>query len=67
MNNIDLKNKDMLRGILYIAGGIVLILYTFGYLQQSMDILLTIFALLLIVYGFFKSGLYSITQQLFKK
>lgn len=65
--NIDVRHKDLLRGLLYMVGGIVLLLHTFGLLQRGVNVVLVILAILIILYGFLKSGLYDIVRGLGKK
>lgn len=67
MKNLDLRHKDMLRGLVFITGGAILLLHTLGYLQQSVRMILVIFALASIAYGFIKSGLYEMTIQAMRK
>ena len=65
--NLDVRHKDLLRGLLYMVGGIVLLLHTFGLLQRGFNVVLIILAILIILYGFLKSGLYDIVRGLGKK
>lgn len=67
MNNLDLHKKDYLRGIIYLLGGLILLLYSFGYLQQSMTFIIVILAVLLILYGAAKLGLLEMLKKIAKK
>lgn len=67
MNNIDLHKKDYLRGIIYLLGGFILLLYSFGFLQQSMTFIIVILAVLLILYGAMKLGIVDMVRNISKK
>ncbi len=65
--NFDLKHKDFLQGVVYIVGGIALLLYTFGIIEKGINLLLIVVAVLAIVYGLIKSGLYESIKHMISK
>ena len=67
MNNLDLRHKDMLRGLLFIAGGVALLLHTLGFIQKGVNVALIIVALLAIFYGYLKSGLHEVVLGALRK
>ena len=62
--NFDLRHKDFIRGLLYILGGIALLLHTFGLIQKGVNIILIILAFLIIGYGILKSGIYDMIRYI---
>lgn len=62
--SLDIKHKDMLGGLLYIIGGITLLLYSLGMIQRGITTLLIIASVVLILYGVIKSGLYEKIQNM---
>ncbi|MFA6066759.1 MAG: hypothetical protein WC707_06280 [Candidatus Babeliaceae bacterium] len=65
--NLDLRHKDLLRGLLYIVGGVALLLHTFGYIQKGINAVLIILSITIIGYGIAKSGVYGIVRNLISK
>lgn len=64
---VDFKEKHLLKGIMYIAGGFALLLYTFGLIETGINIILMIVAFAAILYGALYSGILQMIHGLFKK
>ncbi len=64
---VDLKEKHLVKGIMYIAGGFALLLYTFGLLETGINIILMIVAIAAILYGALYSGILQMITGLFRK
>ena len=56
-----------LGGLLIMGAGILLLLYTLGIMEQAFTILLAAGSVYLILYGFYKSGLYTLAKKLITK
>ena len=69
MNTPDLKpnDKNKAQGIMVFFGGVVLLLYAFGLLQQGLNILVIGLAIVMIVYGSINSGISTIAEDLIHK
>lgn len=65
---MDLKkfNNDQIKGILFIVGGIFILMHTLG-LLPGFNILLILGSLVMIAYGAYKSGLWKKIMALSKK
>lgn len=59
--------KNNLRGIILIIMGVVLLLYTLGFMQKGLNTLLIIGSICLIIYGAVSSGIYQMLRDMFKK
>jgi hypothetical protein len=64
MTSIGQRN---IRGLLLMLAGIVLLLHTFGFMQQGLTLLLIIISLWAILYGFVSSGMYDLVYALWKR
>lgn len=53
-------NAQKIRGILFIIGGILLLLYSLGFIQTLGSTILIIVSVFLIISGFIESGLYRL-------
>lgn len=53
------NSANLAKGIAAILGGILLLLYTLGFMQSGINILIMLIAAALVVYGFIISGLYD--------
>jgi hypothetical protein len=64
---VDLKQRNFLQGLVYIVGGVTLLLYTFGLIETGINLILIIVAIIAIIYGLLQSGFLDALKQLFKK
>lgn len=63
-----LNSSPLLEGILYIIGGVLILLYAFNFFQQWLNTLVIIGGFLLIIGGFIKlGGLEKVKQWTRKK
>lgn len=66
MDMLDVKHKDFVRGLVYVVGGITLLLYSLGIIERGITTLLVILSLVLILYGVVKAGLYEKIQKMLR-
>jgi ABC-type uncharacterized transport system permease subunit len=64
MNNMQDVSQHRVQGIIAFIGGLVLLLYALGLLQQGLNIIVIGLAIALIVYGAMASGLDHIVARL---
>lgn len=53
-------NAQKIRGVLFIIGGILLLLYSLGFIQTIGSTILILVSVFLIISGFIESGLYRL-------
>lgn len=51
------------RGYLYILGGLIILLYVLGFISKALNIVLSLVALGLIVYGIYHTGIYDMVKS----
>ena len=67
-NNVpEIGNKHTIQGIILLFGGIILLLYTLGIIQQGINLIFIATAIAMIAYGASSSGLDTLAQNLFYK
>jgi hypothetical protein len=66
-NTIQPSRNNVTRGLLIMAGGVILLLHTMGLLQKGSSFILIILSVLAIVYGLYISGLYDKLMSLTHK
>jgi hypothetical protein len=49
--------NDALKGVLLMVAGVLLLLYTFGIIEWGINLVVMIIAIIMIIFGTFKSGL----------
>jgi VIT1/CCC1 family predicted Fe2+/Mn2+ transporter len=59
----DIRSKNLFQGLIYLIGGIILLLYTFGFIEKGVNLILIVVALVTIAYGLLKSGLYDLVKD----
>ena len=68
MNTPELQQgKNKIQGLVAFFGGLVLLLYALGLLQQGLNIIVIGLSLALIVYGAMATGLYHILEETIHK
>lgn len=65
MENFELHAA--LGGLLVMGAGILLLFYTLGIMEKAFTLLLAGASVYLIVYGFYKSGLYAFVKNMIAK
>ena len=61
------QDNNMLIGLVFITGGVLLLLYTLGIIQTGINIIFMLISVLAIIYGLLLSGLYARAQKLIRK
>lgn len=64
---LNLNNKKILYGLLSMAGGVLLLLHTLGIIETGINLVLILFSVAMITYGFITSGIQSLISNTFKK
>lgn len=64
---VDLKQRNLLQGIIYLVGGIALLLYTLGLIETGINVILMVIAIVAILIGIVQSGLFDAAKGLLKK
>ena len=63
----NMSPNDMQKGILYMVGGTLILLYAFNFFQRWLNGMVIVGAIAMILYGFFKIGGVQKIQQWTKK
>jgi FtsH-binding integral membrane protein len=64
---IDVPTKQVLQGLIAISVGILMLLHTFGYLEQGITVFMALFSTGLIIYGLVLTGLYGVIKASLKR